>query len=342
MDDLAAANSWLVGLVAALAAAGATTWVVLLGRKLRGLPFLQFQSRRPVPWGAVGAGVAMLMVLMSLGSAFLGAEPAIDPLDSPLDMAEGIVQSALLVAVVTGLFVMIVISAGASIVDLGLPRYAHELVRDARIGAVAWLATLIPVYGLQALLVQVLQQPSQHPLIHMILENPHPVLLGASFFPSVIVAPISHELAFLLLLQGWLERLCANHRSALDADRGEIIAYDSASAAAGNVNSLQIAGMVDPQDTSTSPTAVHPVGNDNPSARAGGLPYGWVPILVSSALFALAHLGHGPDPFALFLLALLLGYVYQRTHRIVPCIVTHMLFNAASLGALLLVIAGAK
>ena len=75
---------------------------------------------------------------------------------------------------------------------------------------------------------------------------------------------------------------------------------------------------------------------------AGGLPYGWVPIVVSSALFAIAHVGHGPDPAALFFLALLLGYVYQRTHRIVPCIVTHMLFNAASLGALIVMLFGPK
>ena len=61
------------------------------------------------------------------------------------------------------------------------------------------------------------------------------------------------------------------------------------------------------------------------STRRGG------PILISSLLFALAHLSHGPDPVALFLLALVLGYLYQRTHRLLPCIVLHSLFNASSL-----------
>ena len=61
------------------------------------------------------------------------------------------------------------------------------------------------------------------------------------------------------------------------------------------------------------------------------MPYGVVPIVISSFLFGMAHLGHGPDPIPLFVLALILGYVYQRTHRIVPCIVLHMLFNAFSL-----------
>jgi membrane protease YdiL (CAAX protease family) len=65
-----------------------------------------------------------------------------------------------------------------------------------------------------------------------------------------------------------------------------------------------------------------------------GLPHGWLPIGISSLLFALAHFGHGTDPVPLFLLALMLGYTYQRTHHIVPCIVTHMLFNLVSLIAL--------
>jgi membrane protease YdiL (CAAX protease family) len=56
-----------------------------------------------------------------------------------------------------------------------------------------------------------------------------------------------------------------------------------------------------------------------------------LPIVLSSALFALAHVGHGPDPIPLFFLALILGYIYQRTHRIVPCIVAHMLFNSLAM-----------
>jgi membrane protease YdiL (CAAX protease family) len=49
-------------------------------------------------------------------------------------------------------------------------------------------------------------------------------------------------------------------------------------------------------------------------------------------------LGHGPDPIPLFVLALILGYMYQRTHRIVPSIVTHLLFNLTSLVMLWMVI----
>jgi membrane protease YdiL (CAAX protease family) len=59
-----------------------------------------------------------------------------------------------------------------------------------------------------------------------------------------------------------------------------------------------------------------------------GMPFGWLPIIISSVLFGLAHLGYGPEPVPLFFLALILGYLYYRTHRIVPCIVAHAVFNA--------------
>ena len=59
------------------------------------------------------------------------------------------------------------------------------------------------------------------------------------------------------------------------------------------------------------------------------------------AVFALAHWSHGLDPIPLFLLAIGLGYLYQRTHRIVPCIVLHFLLNLCSLVALALAVSAA-
>ncbi|MEZ6071203.1 MAG: JDVT-CTERM system glutamic-type intramembrane protease [Pirellulales bacterium] len=61
------------------------------------------------------------------------------------------------------------------------------------------------------------------------------------------------------------------------------------------------------------------------------LPRGHLPILASSTVFALVHFAAGPAPVALFFLALVLGYLYQRTHRIVPSIVMHAGFNATSM-----------
>jgi membrane protease YdiL (CAAX protease family) len=38
-----------------------------------------------------------------------------------------------------------------------------------------------------------------------------------------------------------------------------------------------------------------------------------------------------PDPIPLFFFAVALGFLYFRTHRIVPLIILHAIFNGASL-----------
>lgn len=43
-----------------------------------------------------------------------------------------------------------------------------------------------------------------------------------------------------------------------------------------------------------------------------------------------------PDPLPLFVLSLVLGILYFRTHRLLPCIVLHMAFNATGLAIFLL------
>ena len=65
----------------------------------------------------------------------------------------------------------------------------------------------------------------------------------------------------------------------------------------------------------------------------------WLPILISGSLFALAHAGQGPAPIPLFFLGLGLGYLYQRTHRILPCIVVHFLVNSTAVVQLALYVA---
>jgi len=65
-----------------------------------------------------------------------------------------------------------------------------------------------------------------------------------------------------------------------------------------------------------------------------GLPHGWAPILMTSLAFGLAHVGHGIAPVPLVVFGIVLGYLYQRTHRLAASIAAHMLFNAYSMGLL--------
>jgi hypothetical protein len=129
------------------------------------------------------------------------------------------------------------------------------------------------------------------------------------------------------MLQGWLERW------EVERARSHATAVESAPKFSDSRNDVELnnaARMTNDQTSTSNASNVirHSAPwSDPPEASILGLPFGWFPILVSSTLFAAAHVGYGPEPVPIFLLALIFGYVYQRTHRIVPTIVAHALFN---------------
>ena len=55
-----------------------------------------------------------------------------------------------------------------------------------------------------------------------------------------------------------------------------------------------------------------------------------LPIVISSFLFAAMHGGQWPAPVPLFFLALVLGYLYHQTHRLLPSLVVHALLNGST------------
>jgi membrane protease YdiL (CAAX protease family) len=270
----------------------------------------------------------VLLVLLTLLAAISGqGDGATDEPASASDLIERIAlgsaqQMALVVAVMAA---MIAVSR-ASRVDLGLPQSVDQLASDVRIGVLAWLAALVPVYGVQFALIKTFGESEGHPLIKMVEEESNPSLFLLAIMAAVFVAPLCEELLFRLVLQGWLEKWEDQQIGWRTPPKVEALPTETGVTMAASESTLMPMEIVD------VPVDVAPA--DPPAVGVGGLPYGWFPIGVSSLLFALAHVGYGPDPIPLFLLALIMGYTYQRTHRIVPSMVTHALFNGMSLFAL--------
>ncbi len=55
---------------------------------------------------------------------------------------------------------------------------------------------------------------------------------------------------------------------------------------------------------------------------------GYSPLVAVAVLFGLMHFGHGPDPIALAVLGLFLGYAYRQTHRLVAPLAIHVMVNS--------------
>lgn len=292
----------LVGFAIGTMLLSVLTGVNLLSMRRKG-PLLPYEPRRPVPWTWAGVLLAAFYLLITLYSS-------LEPLRA-FTLAASMLQQVLIVG---GFLFVITFVSNATTRDLGLPDSADQLARDIFIGGVACLVALAPVHIEQILLMYALnpqQESSGHPLVKMVMSgSPNMGLLVITGLATVVIAPICEEITFRLLLQGWLEKFedtrvgwreIAENPTADDETR---VPED------------------DSDQSDHSSFAPLP-----PQRGIAGLPYGFFPIFVSALCFGLAHFGYGPEPVPIFMLGLALGLVYQRTHRIIPGIVAHALFN---------------
>ncbi len=250
----------------------------------RGDAILPHAPRSPVPWGSLGALLAVCGTALGIGAAFGRSAPTeLEALDL---FGAGVMELVMLAAVVG----VVMLKHRPTYADWGLPAARDEALADILLGLAVGCFALVPVMGLQVMMVQLFGE-SEHPLLQGLVRDHDPLLFVAALFLAAIVAPLFEEFAYRLLFQGWLEK--------------ELVQP-----------------VIDVSVGAEAPLESPPAGVQ------------WTPIAVSSIAFALAHAAHGVDPIALLPLAVLLGYVYQRTHRILPTIVAHAAFNSFSLAAL--------
>ena len=332
-------DPWLDALVVSLLLASVAAWCAVIGRWRRRGAVLDYEPRLPVPWGAAVALLAVVFVAISLLSS-VGVEASQEPSEpmSLLEASQRLMGIILFQTVVIGVVVFAVaVAYRASLRDFGLPEFAHEMAHDVAIGVVACLVALAPVYGIQMLLLE-LFGPSHHPLVELVTSGePNVGIVFLATIAAVVIAPISEEILFRLLLQGWLEKWEGGRLAWRGDSIPELSVGDEAPLAEGSeqqngearMTNDEFGGREDSSFVIRHSSFSPPV--DPPPRGLAGLPYGWAPILISSLLFAAAHYGYGPDPVPIFFLAIILGYVYQRTHRITPCIVAHALFNSLAM-----------
>jgi membrane protease YdiL (CAAX protease family) len=306
------------------------TGLYLLAARRRG-PLLTYEPRRPVPWNVAACVLAVLFVLFTFaarsGAAATGeTEVGHEVMASAGDL---IFQLLTTLFIVGGFLTVVALLSNATRVDLGFPRGLADAPRDVAIGMLACLAALAPVLISQTILKLVFfpdDRSSGHPLIKLMTSgerNMEVLILGGVF--AVIVAPICEEISFRLLLQGWLEKFEDRYLGTSREVGGPPATVEEAP-----IVDAKAAPPMEPAPAVVEPSMA-PIVQEPPAVGLFGLPHGWFPILVSSTLFGLAHFGYGPEPLPLILLGLVLGYLYQRTHRILPGIVTHALFNLFSM-----------
>ncbi|MBN1852064.1 MAG: CPBP family intramembrane metalloprotease [Pirellulales bacterium] len=290
-------------------------WIRLWSHRQRTAPLVPWEPRRPVPWGPFGLAVAFLLSALAAVDTWIcwwqGWQP---PAPASLDefLWQTWTSSAVALFLIIATQIWLWGTRIATARDLGWGTNLETWRHDILLGLVAAIAAIGPVYAIQIAMVWGFHWPTSHHLIDQFLREPRISVVITISFSVIIQAPIFEELLFRQLAQGWLERIW-----------DELAGWNDRPDQSGDSTSDPAISRIDASGTFAEP--------DPPAPSHAEYPRPWWPIGISSALFALAHVGQGAAPIPLFFLALVLGYLYQQTHRIVPCIVLHMIFNAFSL-----------
>ncbi len=337
---------------------------VIVRRLLEGRPVIEWEPRYPVPWG-VWAGMPAVLLAMLAVLAATAPGDRVTPLDEPIvassDEASGdelspadttrMLRTALLSTVVMLVLLLSILVAVTNLfptttTDLGLPHSMSQLWSDVRLGMLTAVAAMLPVLVVVNIAAWLFGEPS-HPLIEQMIANPNFSVFAMAAFSAVVVAPLVEEVLFRLLLQGALEKW-EDVRAGLLPIEALLPAGQIVVGADGEATVLEPGKKPDdePQAAADENDDVNPyqtpTSDDEPPRQmlVGDPPpgHGWRSIVISSGLFAAAHAGQGSSPVPLFVLAIMLGYLYQRTHRIVPSIVAHATFNLISVVSVILLV----
>lgn len=312
------------------------------------LPLVPHAPRRPVPWALFDIIAIFLIWLIdsAIGSTALRQlgwlHRVSDIAELPLNEQQTFLGANLLISLLVlavGL-PLISLRTGARLSDFGWS--LDHVGEDIRLGLIGFVMLAPPVYILQGLLVQ-FWQPSSHPLIEMFKASPDPRFFALLFVSAAVVAPLFEELLFRVLLQGFLEKVVRFRGEVHELFFGEVRRLPAQPPDMQDIGSLGPPSELDlnpytpPRAVAPQKVSESPFGSESAESEFQpefhGLKF-WLPILASSIVFALMHYSHGPDWIPLTILAAGMGYLYQRTHRLLPSLVIHVLINSSSLLAL--------
>ena len=206
---------------------------------------------------------------------------------------------------------------------------------DTQIGLLSFIMVIPTILLLQWALTLLVKY--EHGTLEMLAKDSSLLTIASTWFAAVLVAPVCEEIFFRGILQSWLQRLGHGGNATLDKTvtggwqvppSREIQPGENSHA---EFNLAEADEVAEPNPYRTPLT----VDSRNEIAEVPRVQFDssatWMPMIVSAAVFGLAHVGQGAAPIPLFVFGLALGYLYRQTGSILPCIVLHMGLNGFSM-----------
>lgn len=333
MDDV---TTWVsAALIGGMLVISAGLWTNVIRRQRLGQPhFFSAHERLKLPLGLVDVLLAFVMwmtgqmVGLAITFAIMGVEE-LEPASMSAEQHTVLGYAVGICTVVSTTLTLAYLYAryqdpkvfGGSLKNLG---------RDIGLGCLVFMCFVPITFLVQAALTQVWEY--EHPTLDLISPDAPLLTILSAWWMAVLVAPVSEEIFFRGILQGWLSRLFVNNARPETTLIGgwPRLQLDVASMTAGKQESR--VGQNELQELNPrQPPIATTVGQRVPDEASLYVAKAWVPVVISSLLFALVHFGQGPAPIPIFVFGLGLGMIYRQTGRIVPCIVAHFLLNGFSM-----------
>lgn len=350
-------------LIIAILTASMIMWSRFVIAYVKGFPFFpSLQPRQIQRWALTDIFMALAsLYLVSALAASFATKIGVDRNELIEGSASSIPKVAIATFQLSAVVLMTLLIAARYRVSLSNIGWSTKhIFQDIRLGLLAFIMALPPIYILMIASTVLFKKPYNHPVVDAIKNDPSS--LPMAIWLAVVIAPILEEFGFRVLLQGFLESLSRGPLSWRLIFGGRRQTDDQGLAAAASQdldsNSKTMLTSVDPQADSkarsfpSSPAnpyeAVAKTGTDSVSDSEiqsnanlqlnadqqfitdnSQLP--WWPVVVSGVLFGLAHFDYGASWLPLAALGMVLGYLYRITNRIWPSLVVHCCLNGMTM-----------
>jgi membrane protease YdiL (CAAX protease family) len=316
----------LINVIAAIVALlSLIGWLWIAVKLARGAQ-VSVEHQPIVPWGLVDIYliIALYLLLPALLVGSMSLLLQTSPAESNTAESIGIPEIDYAKMAFAGLGRLLVIGMASLYLFVRYQTKAAELGFDfgrslvhLRTGLLASVLLIPPVMLLHVGLSKLV--PYEHATLESLKSQMTTTMFLTVLFSAGLASPLVEEFLFRGIVQGFLER-CS--RLGL-ADIGEII-WGGRS----NRDQQSLAESSEPAaKTVAKPLAIS--GDLHSPRSLWNIRQIW-PIVASSVIFALMHLGQGLAPIPLFFLALGLGCLYWWTHSLIPGIIVHLILNVWS------------
>lgn len=188
-----------VVIVVFIATGSLAVWALVIGRWQRGLPLVPSGEAGRPAWNPAALAITLGWLGVNLATRLRAGRPG------EVDLEAVQHNCALLGTLFVILLLPLAYSGPRGLGDFGWR--SEKAVAQAGIGALAFLASILPVGIVLAATAEWRSADELHSFLRLIAAEPGPITVAWVAFAAVVLAPLLEELMYRVILQGSLERV---------------------------------------------------------------------------------------------------------------------------------------